>query len=236
MPSRGHSPQSRSGLTRRKFIQGVAAGSGGLVLGKGWGLFAVARAAPGEAELTMILVDYEKCTGCRTCETVCSASNHRVAVDGELLEGTGNPHLSNIKVYPYNPDADVPAVCAMCPDNPCIEACPVEPDPATGRRALYRDPETLAITNDLERCIGCRSCAEACRVGVIEPNPETGKPERMCTLCGGDPQCVKACPFGALSQVTVDTGGEFYGLRPEQVAEKLIRDWYGVPTSGNARE
>jgi Fe-S-cluster-containing hydrogenase component 2 len=206
----------------------VAIGGGGLLLSKGWGFFAVAQGASGEAEYSMILVDYGKCTGCRTCETVCSASNHPVAVGGEMLNGAGNPHLSNIKVYPFNPDVDVPAVCAMCPDNPCIEACPVDPDPVTGRRALYRDPKTQAITNDLARCIGCESCAESCRVGVIKPNPGTAKPERMCTLCGGDPQCVKVCPFGALSQVMVDTGGEFYGLRPEEVADKLISTWYGA--------
>ena len=143
------------------------------------------------------------------------------------MPGLGNPYLSNIKLYPYNPDADVAAVCAMCPDNPCIEACPVEPDPATGYRALYRHPETGAVTSDPERCIGCESCADVCRVGVITPNPENSRPERMCTLCDGDPQCVAMCPFGALTHVTVDTSRDLYALKPDQVAEQLIGQWYG---------
>jgi Fe-S-cluster-containing hydrogenase component 2 len=207
-----------------------AAFSGGAMVMLGqFGIFRLARAQQGGKDaLTMILVDYPKCTGCRTCETVCSAFNHQQSVNGEKLNGLGNPDLANIRVYGYNPDVDVPAVCAMCPDNPCIEACPVDSDPVTGRRALYRDSKTLAITNDPDRCIGCGSCADACRVGVIIPNAETNIPERMCTLCGGDPQCVKYCPFGALSHVKVDTDRKFYAMKPDQIAEQLINDWYGV--------
>ncbi len=214
--------------SRRKFMK-AAFGSGAMVLLGQFGVFRLASAQQeGENTLTMILVDYAKCTGCRTCETVCSAYNHRQTVNGETLNGLGNPDLANIRVYGYNPDVDVPAVCAMCPDSPCIDACPVDPDPTTGRRAFYRNPETGAIANDPNRCQQCGSCAEACRVGVIHPNPETDIPERMCTLCNGDPQCVKDCPFGALSHVKVDTKQKFYAMKPEQIAHKLIEDWYGA--------
>ena len=213
-------------LSRRSFLKGIAFSGGVLMLGNGWGLFSIAPR--GNKKYTMILVDYNKCTGCRTCETACSAYNHRVTINGEVFDGLGNPYLSNIKVYQFNPDVDVPRVCAMCPDNPCITACPVDPDPNTGRRALYRHERTGAITNDPDRCIGCGSCAEACRIGVITPNVETNMPERMCTLCDGDPQCVELCPFGALTQVTVDTSQDMYAMRPEQVAEALTKKWYTI--------
>ena len=214
--------------SRRNFMK-AAFSSGAMIFLGQFGVFRLTMAQQGEENsLSMIIVDYSKCTGCRTCETVCSAFNHPEEVNGELLKGTGNPYLSNIKVYAFNPDVDVPAVCAMCPDNPCVEACPVDPDPSTGHRALYRDSKTMTITVDPNRCIGCKSCAEACRVGVIVPQPETALPERMCTLCNGDPQCVKYCPFGALSHVKVDISKEFYGMKPGQIAEKLIKEWYGV--------
>ena len=204
-------------------------GSGAMVLLGQFGVFRLASARQGEKNaLTMIVVDYARCTGCRTCETVCSAYNHPKKVNGELLNGAGNPHLSNIKVYAFNPDVDVPSVCAMCPDNPCIASCPVDPDPLTGHRALFRDSKTRSITNDPDRCIGCGSCAETCRAGVIVPHPETDKPERMCNLCNGEPMCVKYCPFEALSQVNVDTSRKFYALKPEKIAEQLIGEWYGV--------
>ena len=214
--------------SRRNFMKAAFSGGTMVLLGQ-FGVFRLASAQQrGKNSLTMIVVDYSKCTGCRTCETVCSAFNHPKKVNGELLNGTGNPNLSNIRVHPSNPDVDVPTVCTMCPDNPCIEACPVDPDPSTGRRALYREGKTFAITVDPDRCIGCESCAEACRVGVIIPHPETSLPERMCTLCNGDPQCVKYCPFEALSHVKVDISRGFYGMKPNQIAEKLIKEWYGV--------
>jgi len=202
---------------------------GGVTLSFGGSVVRELGAAAG-AGYSMILVDFNKCTGCRTCEAVCAQYNHKAVVDGEELPGLGNPYLSNIRVHRFNPDVDVPVACAMCPDNPCVAACPVEPD-EKGRRALYRDPETLAVKNDIERCIGCGNCAAACgaeRAGIIIPNTETNKPERMCTLCGGDPQCVKYCPGEALSFVAVDTDAKGYARPPEQVAEELVRRWYSV--------
>jgi Fe-S-cluster-containing hydrogenase component 2 len=219
-------------FTRRDFMKRVAVGGGGVVfLGKLGLLHLSSIRAEQAVTYRMIAVDLKKCTGCRTCETVCSACNHKVEVKGELLNGLGDPHLTNIRVHNFNPDVDVPAVCAMCPDNPCIEACPVEPHPETGRRALYRDEKTGAIKNDLKRCIACGNCAQACRTqraGIIYPNPETNKPERMCTLCDGDPQCVKHCPYGALSYVELDLDNEFYGKSPRFIAEELTRRWYAA--------
>jgi Fe-S-cluster-containing hydrogenase component 2 len=225
-----NSNQELPPVTRRKFMK-TALGGGAMVLLGQFGCIAIGeRPKRGKNTLTMIVVDYSKCTGCRTCETVCAAFNHKQTVNGETFNGLGNPDLANIRVYGYNPAVDVPAVCAMCPDSPCIEACPVSPDPHTGWKALYRDEKTLTIKNDQVRCIACGSCAEACRVGVIIPNRFTNKPEHMCTLCGGDPQCVKYCPFGALSQVEVDSSRNFYAMKPEQIAEKLIHEWYGAST------
>jgi Fe-S-cluster-containing hydrogenase component 2 len=183
----------------------------------------------GRPRHSMILVDFNKCTGCRTCEAVCAQFNHQMEIAGERVWGLGNPSLANIRVVPFNPDVDVPVVCVMCKDNPCIEACPVEAD-EQGRKALYRDPKTLAITCNKERCISCGSCAEACsekRVAAIIPNAATKQPERMCTLCNGDPQCVKYCPYGALTYIEGGLGGEHYGLPAEQIAEDLIKRWYG---------
>lgn len=214
--------------SRREFLKKTAIGSSVIFLGSLFVKKIFAQRAETPA-YSMILVDYNKCTGCRTCETVCSAFNNKVNIEGEELPGLGNPYYSNIRVYSFNPDVDIPVTCLMCRDNPCIEACPVEPDPKTGRRALYRDEKTLVIKNDPERCIGCGSCAEACRekrIGAIIPNPQTGKPERICTLCDGDPQCVKYCPYGALSHVVIRVDGRHYGFSIEDIADRLTKLWY----------
>lgn len=214
-------------LTRRGFLKNIALGTGATVLFSNYCLLHWQNDENGI--LKAIIVDYDKCTGCKTCETACSASNHKVNLNGQMMDGLGNPWLANIRVHHFNPDADIPNVCHMCPDAPCIAACPVEPHPETGRRAIYRDGTNRTIKNDPERCIGCGSCALACkeqRAGVIIPNPETGNPERMCTLCDGDPQCVKKCPYGALSLVTVDTKRTFYGKSPKDIAGELMNRFY----------
>jgi len=216
--------------SRREFLRNIALGSGGIILLNRFLIKKLAAQIEGKKIVySLVVVDFNKCTGCRTCEAVCSSYNHKEIINGKELPGLGNPYFSNIRVYPYNPDVDVPVNCIMCSDTPCVEACPVEPDRTTGRKALYRDVSLPIIHNDLERCIGCGACAEACRserVGTIIPNPKTNKPERMCTLCNGDPQCVKYCPFGALSHVVESTGGKHYGFSPDQVAKTLTRLWY----------
>jgi carbon-monoxide dehydrogenase iron sulfur subunit len=216
-------------LTRRDFVKNLAVGSGALVLLGNYKI--LFSSTNDEGIIKAIVVDFNKCTGCRICETVCSAFNFRQTINGESLQGLGNPFLSNIRVQHYNPDVDIPSVCAMCPDYPCIEACPVPADPKTGRKALYRDEKTLAIKNDIDRCIGCGKCAEACKtksVGVIILNPETNKPEHICNLCDGDPQCVKYCPFDALSYLEVDTKREFYRMSPDTIAEELKERFYNI--------
>jgi Fe-S-cluster-containing hydrogenase component 2 len=226
-----HLPRKETFFARRDFLKVTALAGGSLVLLGRFGVLGAAWAGAGDSVLKMVLVDFEKCTGCRTCETVCSSFNRKVKVGGETLAGLGNPFYSNIWVHRFNPEVDVPIVCAMCPDSPCVNACPVEPDSKTGRRALYRDENTGTIQNDPRRCIACSSCVEACanqRTGIIRMDPQRDKPMGFCTLCGGDPQCVKLCPFEALSLVEVRKDRKFYGLGPDRIAAQLTKDWYKI--------
>jgi anaerobic carbon-monoxide dehydrogenase iron sulfur subunit len=222
--------QSKS---RRDFVRNIAFGAGALTMMRGFGI--IAAQASGATTIKAIFVDFTKCTGCRTCETVCSSVNHTVNIGGTRVNGLGNPELSNIRVWHYNPDVDVPVTCFLCADAPCIANCPVEPDPVTGRRALYRDPDLQTVVCNYERCIGCGSCAVVCdssRGGVIARNRETGKPERLCTLCGGDPSCVKYCTYGALSFREVEMGMELRNMTPDAIARKLTSHFYeSLPTT-----
>lgn len=59
---------------------------------------------------------------------------------------------------------------------------------------------TLAVLIDPDKCVGCNSCADVCRIQTILPNPEKGKPPIVaypdeCWYCAC---CVEACPRGAL--------------------------------------
>mgnify|MGYP001026688816 CR=1 FL=1 len=131
-------------------------------------------------------VDPSKCTGCRTCELVCSIKN----------EGVANPVLSRIRVIA---DKDrglrVPTLCQQCQDAPCVSVCPVN--------ALKRD-NVLGITKlDKDRCIGCKMCISACPFGGIAVNPLSGEIFK-CDLCGGDPQCVRFCEDKAIMYLESD--------------------------------
>lgn len=215
--------------TRRHFLQDIVYGGVGFIIFGTYGFRVITDKE--KKVIKAISVNFDKCTGCRTCETVCSAFNHPEVIDGEEVKGLGNPFLSNIRVHHYNPDVDVPSTCAICPDPPCIAACPVPFDMHTGRKALYRDEALLTIQNDKERCLGCQQCAKACetlRGGVIRPNDETHKPERMCELCDGDPQCVKYCPYGALDYMEMPEDRDLSDLSPDKIAQKLIKKYYNI--------
>lgn len=215
--------------SRRNFLKRMAIGTGGLIVLGNFGVIFRLQGAPAN-EIRGIVVDFSKCAGCRTCETVCSAFNHPVELDGEAFPGLGNPWLSNIKVQWFNPDVDIPMVCSLCDDAPCIEACPVEPDELTGRKAMFHDPLTRTVRNNPEVCIGCGRCARACRTqrtGVIQMSAGR-RPFGMCTLCSGDPQCVKHCPFDALKFVEYEGNQDFRGQKPEAIARILIRQFYDM--------
>ena len=215
--------------TRRDFLRKMAIGTGGLVMLGNFGVIFRLQAAPANG-IMGIVVDFTKCAGCRTCETVCSAFNHPVELNGESLPGVGNPWLSNIRVHWFNPDVDIPMVCSLCEDAPCIEACPIEPDEVTGRKAMYRDPLTQTVCNNTETCIGCGRCARACRsqrTGVIQMSASR-RPFGMCTLCNGDPQCVKYCPFDALKYVEYSGNEDFRGKSPDAIARILIKQFYEI--------
>jgi Fe-S-cluster-containing hydrogenase component 2 len=216
-------------ISRRNFLKNFAIGAGGLVIVGGFGVAFRHIGIDGHI-VKGIVVDFDKCTGCRTCETVCSAFNHKVEVNGEILNGLGNPWLSNIKVHWFNPDVDIPMVCSLCEDAPCINACPIPPDLFSNRKALYHDTETHTVRNDVERCIGCGQCALACknmRTGVIYQMPN-GKPFGMCSLCNGNPQCVDYCSYNALKYVELNDETDYRKLSPEAIARKLIWNFYEI--------
>ena len=224
-------------ISRREFFQCLAAGGGAITLLAGCSrplLSGTGTAAPKKI-YEYIAVDYSKCTGCRTCEAVCAAFNSPVSVDGRMVNSPGNPAFSNIFVHSFNPDVSAPTVCARCADIPCVAACPVEPHPETRRRAIFQDLKYGTIVNDPDRCISCGSCVAACKessVGILTQHPKTGRPMRMCTLCEGDPQCVRHCPYEALALISVIDDHPYYRMPPGEIAAALSAEWYGPSKGG----
>jgi Fe-S-cluster-containing hydrogenase component 2 len=138
-----------------------------------------------------ISVHAEKCTGCRCCELACSLRNY----------GECNPARARIFVVASQIDgviSSVPVLCQQCEDPLCVTMCPAS--------ALSRDETTHAVVVDKPKCLGCRTCVEVCPFGGISVDPRTGTAEK-CTLCEGDPLCVKVCTQGALTYVAAEEEG-----------------------------
>ena len=134
-------------------------------------------------------LDPGKCTGCLQCEMACSLDN----------EGVFNPAKSRIKVFTFHHQGRfAPFTCTQCDEAWCLHACPVE--------AIVIDRETGAKLVLDNNCVGCKVCTIACPFGTINYNSSTGKVIK-CDLCGGDPECAKACPTDAISWIDADWTG-----------------------------
>ena len=133
-----------------------------------------------------ILVEAEKCSGCRLCELACSM----------MHSGRCSPEHSRIRILRFaHGSSHVPLLCQACEQAPCIKCCPMN---ARGRTAEG------AVVTDEDRCIGCRACLYICPFAAPTVNPDTGR-TMTCDLCADDgtgPWCVKACrDCGALKSI-----------------------------------
>lgn len=129
----------------------------------------------------ILVVQPEKCTGCRTCELICSFTH----------VGEFNPGRSRISVFNFEKAGfSSPIVCQQCSTAACMQVCPV--------RAISRDYTTGAMVVDHDKCLVCKLCTIACPLGATSYD-YAGDAVLKCDLCGGDPACVKLCPSGAIS-------------------------------------
>jgi len=130
-----------------------------------------------------LMINHEKCTGCRLCELVCAVKH----------DGVSNPTRSRIKVMKWEMEGlYIPMSCQQSEDAPCESGCPVG--------AISRDESLNRVEVDHEVCIGCRTCVSVCPFGAMTFNAIDRKVIK-CDLCDGDPQCVRFCDVKAVEYV-----------------------------------
>lgn len=150
---------------------------------------------------SFIIVDPNLCTGCETCESVCSFVH-----DGEF-----NPMNSRIHRVRIEPVLNVALACQKCDDPPCKISCP--------EHALDKAKDGSIIIDD-DKCNGCAFCIRACDFGVMSLHMVTQK-AITCDLCEAmrdefidedsgkkEPQCILVCPKEAISLKDVEQIGE----------------------------
>lgn len=154
-----------------------------------------------------MVIDLQKCFGCRACMVACKAENETqpgVFFTRILTEEVGE--------YPYAQMQFLPIQCNQCEDAACVTVCP------TG--ATRKESDGI-VTVDADKCVGCRYCIVACPYRVRfflgkkktyyksgpTPYEEYGEATRdyqkgtvvKCDFCahrvrdGSEPACVAAC-------------------------------------------
>jgi len=232
-------PQQKTDASRRKFLASSAVLGAGLPLASlvnskiaqaAEAKKAAAPATPVAApKAKSLLVERRRCTGCNSCVFACSLYH----------EGVVRPSTARLRVLRHQSVVDVPIICWHCPDAPCVQACPTTP------KAIAKDPDTNVVKFvDEKICLGaeCGSCRAACPPEFLRPHPDTGLP-MFCDLCGGDPQCVKACDrqskeTGQTLRSDAQIGGLHWSYRevsPQDAIEGLMVNTYYPNLDGKRR-
>jgi molybdopterin-containing oxidoreductase family iron-sulfur binding subunit len=105
-----------------------------------------------------MVVDVDRCTGCKACEVACAAENNvPVAGVDEVAKGREYKWIRVERYwegeYPNVRVRYLPVLCQQCEQAPCEPVCPVY--------ATYhgRDHLNVQVYN---RCVGTRYCANNC--------------------------------------------------------------------------
>jgi Fe-S-cluster-containing dehydrogenase component/formate-dependent nitrite reductase membrane component NrfD len=135
------------------------------------------------------VIDNRKCIGCHACTVACK-SEHQVPI------GVDRTWVKYVEkgTFPNNRRLFTVMRCNHCDWAPCVTICPVT--------ALYRRADGVVDFNN-ERCIGCKSCLQACPYDALYIDPET-QTAAKCNFCthrleiGLQPSCVVVCPEQAI--------------------------------------
>ena len=135
------------------------------------------------------VIDQRKCIGCHACTVACKAE-HDVPI------GVYRTWVKYIErgEFPNSRRYFLVNRCNHCDDAPCVKICPTS--------ALYKREDGI-VDFDANRCIGCKSCMQACPYDAlyIDPYSHTAAKCNYCahrTELGLEPACVVVCPERAI--------------------------------------
>jgi carbon-monoxide dehydrogenase iron sulfur subunit len=156
-----------------------------------------------------ILIDQQKCEGCKSCTLACMQAHRKTPgtlYDLDLLDPQNEArHRIALGCAPGKIPGKggyFPVFCRHCSMPDCVGAC------MSG--ALKKEPDTGHIQYDEKRCGSCFMCVMSCPYGNVKPDKVTRSKALKCDFCvndGGEPNCVKACPKKAIHVEEVYGGG-----------------------------
>jgi len=123
-----------------------------------------------------LVADSTKCTGCGTCEKVCSNAYYKVE----------DKEKSAIRVIANEQGGYSIAVCDQC--GICKDMCSI---------MALKQGENGVVRLDKKTCVGCLICVGECLRDLMRYHDDLPTPFK-CVACG---LCAKKCESGALSIV-----------------------------------
>ncbi len=141
------------------------------------------------------VIDHNRCIGCHACTVACK-EEHNVPV------GVFRTWVKYIEKGEFPDTSRHFGVmrCNHCDAAPCIEICPT--------RALVRRDDGI-VDFDNSRCIGCKSCMQACPYDALYIDPDSHTAAK-CNFCAHridlnlEPACVVVCPTRAIMAGDLD--------------------------------
>jgi Fe-S-cluster-containing dehydrogenase component/formate-dependent nitrite reductase membrane component NrfD len=141
------------------------------------------------------LIDQHRCIGCHACTVACK-EEHNIPL------GVNRTWVKYVEkgVYPDTRRHFAVLRCNHCDDAPCIEICPTV--------ALFRRTDGI-VDFDNERCIGCKSCMQACPYDALYIDPDRNTAAK-CNFdasrveMGYKPACEVVCPTQAILSGDLD--------------------------------
>jgi Fe-S-cluster-containing dehydrogenase component len=130
-------------------------------------------------------IDQGTCIGCHACTVACK-TEHQIPV-GQFR--TWVKYVDK-GAFPNTRREFAVLRCNHCTDAPCVSICPT--------RSLFKRQDGI-VDFDSDRCIGCKSCLQACPYDAIYIDAESHTAAK-CNFCAHrvdqalEPACVVVCP------------------------------------------
>ena len=135
------------------------------------------------------MIDQDVCIGCHACTVACKTEH-------EVPLGVNRTWVKYVEKgeWPHTRRFFSVMRCNHCTDAPCVTICPT--------RALFTRDDGI-VDFDTDRCIGCKSCMQACPYDALYIDPDENTAQK-CNYCvhrveaGIEPACVVVCPEQAI--------------------------------------